>query len=469
MNAFELLDRQNEVIVACGKSRSGIPASVLSTMLSVAFEPEEQVPLIRPDTLAVVLVRRQHIVDCEMDSRSNNPNDVFVDRLLPAPPTSAPEPLPTDLPLSNCMDMAFSDSDDEGKTEDPTEQANISLVRLQNRRLRKRTRDSDEDGSGLLPADDIDNPTLSLSSDAQASSFRPSQMERYVHNAVAHPSLRGKNAQAILESVQQGRQTQFLATPPVLRLAYDFSFHVRGLSLMHFRRFMEELEQQPTMSGVNMTNFGRVNSLHPATPPRTVSDIVEAFNTQLLFADRFYSPLVYSFIKAGATFMEKYAVLSRPDPATCNMLVFWVNSKLGKFRSEVIATNVQTAALIGNEFARNDDHLMELFQAQQERQVTALVASRTSRAAPGSRPSHSRDQRTQKPSAVPRELSSMLPKQGNKTLCMRYISKKGCTGPAPGLCFDPNRAHFRPIALPADAKAFIDKNFFGLGQEYQDL
>ncbi|KAE9067808.1 hypothetical protein PF010_g27318 [Phytophthora fragariae] len=223
------------------------------------------------------------------------------------------------------------------------------------------------------------------------------------------------------------------------------------------------------MSGVNMTNFGRVNSLHPATPPRTVSDIVEAFNTLLLFADRFYSPLVYSFIKAGATFMEKYAVLSRPDPATCNMLVFWVNSKLGKFRSEVIATNVQTAALIGNEFARNDDHLMELFQAQQERQVTALVASRTSRAAPGSRPSHSRDQRTQKPSAVPRELSSMLPKQGNKTLCMRYISKKGCTGPAPGLCFDPNRAHFRPIALPADAKAFIDKNFFGLGQEYQDL
>ncbi|KAE9065346.1 hypothetical protein PF007_g28874 [Phytophthora fragariae] len=375
MNAFELLDRQNEVIVACGKSRSGIPASVLSTMLSVAFEPEEQVPLIRPDTLAVVLVRRQHIVDCEMDSRSNNPNDVFVDRLLPAPPTSAPEPLPTDLPLSNCMDMAFSDSDDEGKTEDPTEQANISLVRLQNRRLRKRTRDSDEDGSGLLPADDIDNPTLSLSSDAQASSFRPSQMERYVHNAVAHPSLR----------------------------------------------------------------------------------------------DRFYSPLVYSFIKAGATFMEKYAVLSRPDPATYNMLVFWVNSKLGKFRSEVIATNVQTAALIGNEFARNDDHLMELFQAQQERQVTALVASRTSRAAPGSRPSHSRDQRTQKPSAVPRELSSMLPKQGNKTLCMRYISKKGCTGPAPGLCFDPNRAHFRPIALPADANAFIDKNFFGLGQEYQDL
>jgi hypothetical protein len=367
------------------------------------------------------------------------------------------------------MDMTFSDSDDGGKAEDQIEQADISLVRLQNRQLRKRTRYADEEAAGLLLSDDADNPTRALPSDAQSSSFRPPQMERYVHDAVAHPSLRGKNAQAILESVQQGRHTQFLASPPVLRLAYDFSFGVRGLSLMHFRRFMEELEQQPTTTGVNMTNFGRSNSLHSATSPRSVSDIVGAFSTLLLFAGKFYSPIVYDFIKAGATFMEKYAVLSRPDTTSCNMLVFWVNSKLGKFRSEVIATNVETAALIGKEFARNDDHLMELFQSQQERQVTALVASRTAKAATSSRPVYPRDQRTQKLSAVPRELSSMLPKQGNKTLCMRYISKKGCTGPAPGQCFDPNRAHFRPIALPADAKAFIDKNFFGLSQEFQDL
>ncbi|OWY92887.1 hypothetical protein PHMEG_00037914 [Phytophthora megakarya] len=54
-------------------------------------------------------------------------------------------------------------------------------------------------------------------------------------------------------------------------------------------------------------------------------------------------------------------------------------------------------------------------------------------------------------------------------MCMRYLSKKGCTGPAPGVCFDPNRAHFKPMALPADAKEFIDKNFLGLAQEFEDL
>jgi hypothetical protein len=52
---------------------------------------------------------------------------------------------------------------------------------------------------------------------------------------------------------------------------------------------------------------------------------------------------------------------------------------------------------------------------------------------------------------------------------MRYLSKKGCSGPNPGQCFDPNRAHFKPLALPADAKSFIDKNFFGLAPDFNDL
>ncbi|EGZ29300.1 hypothetical protein PHYSODRAFT_471632, partial [Phytophthora sojae] len=48
LNALKLVDRQNEVIVACGKSRSGLPASVTTTILSVPFTPDERVPLIRP-------------------------------------------------------------------------------------------------------------------------------------------------------------------------------------------------------------------------------------------------------------------------------------------------------------------------------------------------------------------------------------------------------------------------------------
>ncbi|KAG6611489.1 Calcium-dependent protein kinase isoform 2 [Phytophthora cinnamomi] len=79
LNALELVDRQNEVIVACGKSRSGLPISIITTMLSVPFVPEELVPLIRPDTLDIVHVRRQRIVDCELAGRGNGPSEVFKD------------------------------------------------------------------------------------------------------------------------------------------------------------------------------------------------------------------------------------------------------------------------------------------------------------------------------------------------------------------------------------------------------
>ncbi|KAE8985848.1 hypothetical protein PF004_g20312 [Phytophthora fragariae] len=77
LNALELLDKQNQVIVACGKSRSGLPTSVTTTMLSVPYQPDERVPLIRPDSLSIVHVRRQHIVDCELTAPGKSPADVF--------------------------------------------------------------------------------------------------------------------------------------------------------------------------------------------------------------------------------------------------------------------------------------------------------------------------------------------------------------------------------------------------------
>ncbi|ETP19849.1 hypothetical protein F441_06302 [Phytophthora nicotianae CJ01A1] len=462
LNALELLDKQNEIIVACGKSRTGLSALVSSTMLSVPFVPDETTPLIRPDTLEIVSVRRQHIVDCELDRRGNNAMAVFSDpQLAQLSATATSSMLPNtnrNVLHGNTLDLAFSDSEDEMKTDVPsTVQADIDLVRLQNHPLRNRTREPETERDLLLSEGDV--PTFPAVKEAQSASFRPSAMERFVHDAVVHPSLIGKNARGVLESVQQGSRTQFLATPPVLRLSYDFSFGVRGLSVLHFRRFHHEIDQQPMSSSVNMTNFNRSNALQPATPPKTISDIVGALQTLLLFAEGFYNSTVCNFIKAGLTFMEQFAVSSRPDASISNSLVSWIDYKLGKFRGEIIATNLQTAALIANEFTRNDDRLMERVQAHHQRQLTTLVTSKTTRAPNAPRANISRDKRAPKPSTVPRDLVALLPKQGNKTLCMKYLSKKGCNGPAPGQCFGHNRAQFKPLALPADAKTFIDKTF----------
>ncbi|KAE8981572.1 hypothetical protein PF011_g21965 [Phytophthora fragariae] len=187
LNALELLDRQNEVIVACGKSRSGLPAGVVSTMLSVPFKPNDRVLLIRPDTLDIVSVRRQHIVDCELNGRNNNPCDVFTD---PQANTDVSYLEPS-RDVANGTNLTLSDSDDEGKTEDQlTEQADSNSVRHQNRSLRKRPRAAIADHEDLL-LDDVGVPVLSTTGEAHASAFRPSEMEKLVHVAVAHPSLLG--------------------------------------------------------------------------------------------------------------------------------------------------------------------------------------------------------------------------------------------------------------------------------------
>ncbi|KAG7380379.1 hypothetical protein PHYPSEUDO_007267 [Phytophthora pseudosyringae] len=90
LNSLELLDRQNDTIVACSKIMSALPASVLSTMLIVVpYVPDEKVALIRPDTLKIVYVHRKHIVDCELGRWDTNPADILKDPQFTLPRPSA--------------------------------------------------------------------------------------------------------------------------------------------------------------------------------------------------------------------------------------------------------------------------------------------------------------------------------------------------------------------------------------------
>ncbi|ETO77156.1 hypothetical protein F444_07613 [Phytophthora nicotianae P1976] len=389
LNALELLDKQNQVIVACGKSRSDLPSSVTSTLLSVPYEPDQRVPLIRPDTLAIVYVRRQHIVDCELTARGKTSADVFKDPVLEEKEAAPDTRTNTVMPnvSTNDVDLPFSDSDDEGNASaNTTRQADMDLVRLQNRPLHKRARYADTDIHELFMTSDADGSRRSI---------------------------------------------------PQTLLIWPTS--------------------------------GAPNSLQPANPPANIGEIVDAFGNLLYFAKGFYNTTVCDFIKTGSEFIVEYAAFARPDASTCTMLVYWINSKLGKFRSLIIASNIQAAALVGREFTRSDGLLMELYQGQQDRRVAAIVASGPTRLAPSTKQHHPRKHKTAKASMVPKEHLAVLPKQGNKVMCMRYLSKKGCTGPVPWKCFDPNRAHFKPLALPAGAKSWIDKHFLGLASDFNDL
>ncbi|ETP00354.1 hypothetical protein F441_22226, partial [Phytophthora nicotianae CJ01A1] len=71
LNPTELLQQQDEVIAACRKRRGDIPSSVHS-LLTVPFVPESLVALVRPHDLGVVMVRRQHVLDCLTGTRKKN-------------------------------------------------------------------------------------------------------------------------------------------------------------------------------------------------------------------------------------------------------------------------------------------------------------------------------------------------------------------------------------------------------------
>ncbi|KAE8965699.1 hypothetical protein PR003_g28915 [Phytophthora rubi] len=84
INAVELLEEMDDIIGACTKNR-GIPAKVKNA-LTIPYELYELVEVIRPDTLVLVSVPRQHVVDCSLKKKAKRGTSMF------SPPTGSDDP-----------------------------------------------------------------------------------------------------------------------------------------------------------------------------------------------------------------------------------------------------------------------------------------------------------------------------------------------------------------------------------------
>ncbi|KAG6606623.1 uncharacterized protein IUM83_19069 [Phytophthora cinnamomi] len=144
---------------------------------------------------------------------------------------------------------------------------------------------------------------------------------------------------------------------------------------MHLSPVTPSTLMRATTFGINMTNFSRSNAIQQPAQASTIGEIVDALDALLRFGTCFYNSAVLNFIKASRTFMAGYASFGCPDPVTCNMLVFWLNNKFGKFRSQVISHGIDEATKISSEFTRHDNQLMELYQAQQERRIASMLSA----------------------------------------------------------------------------------------------
>ncbi|RLN94760.1 hypothetical protein BBJ28_00005286 [Nothophytophthora sp. Chile5] len=407
LNPLELLQQQNVVCKACRKRRSSIPAAITS-LLTIPFHADTLVPLLHPRDLHVVHVRRQHVLDVQMDSGKKSKGDLYHD-----PPSTGSTERPA---TRSAASVAPSTHADDISLSSGSDGEDIVEVVQQNRALGKRasrstSRPYSSDGSAS------DHNASDIEIDRAKGTFRPSLTQRRVHQAIVHNRYQGKPSLSLLEHMQQSAHVLFPATPPVLRGLYDVGFGTRGLSVMHCRR-ATPLDRMTAMeTAINMTDFSEKNALRPATIPTCRSDVGDALRALRIFGRRFYNRQVLDLIEEAISFID------------------------------------------------HDDALVEL---RDLRNTPLLSESSPSRPRNATEPGR-RIERVRRPSNIPGAVLAVLPTMGGKRLCMKYLSSVGCPGNGRGGCFDIRRGHYRPNQLPAEVKALIEERYHGLAPAFQDL
>ncbi|ETP05460.1 hypothetical protein F441_17929 [Phytophthora nicotianae CJ01A1] len=475
MNANELVMLMDEVSVQCGKSRTALPSKV--TKLLPQFQLFVQ-------TLLVISVPRQHVLDCSLNKKGRKKN-------MFGPPASTPKPVPekrknttpgdgrpatrrkTLEAKDNSAPEAISAVELSPDVEEDDEEADVRAVRRQNRAFEDGLRVG---GRGGVGANAPIGGTVACMAPFHAgdegrgrasTAFRPTAIEQGIHNAIGHPDHQGKDGQCILECAQQARGTHFQATPPVLRGAFDFGFYIRGLSVMHFTSIPRRSTLSIAANMANMTDFSRKNTLLPVTTEPVYTGLTDILSNLCQFGRHFYNDETVSVLRAAATFVEDFADGSEPDQDTTIRLMQWIDRKLGKFRGLVVSDGHDAAVHVKREYCIQDSLLSD----QNWR------AHSNARRSPGSQ-SSSREKhgstgetrQTKNAGGIPASVQRTLPKQGSQELCLKFLSKVGCRGKdGLGKCFSKLRAHFRPSSLSQEAKELVVQRWGGLAAEFTDL
>ncbi|OWZ02362.1 LOW QUALITY PROTEIN: hypothetical protein PHMEG_00026087 [Phytophthora megakarya] len=340
----------------------------------------------------------------------------------------------------------------------------LQEVQLMDRTLGKRNRGQDRERSitraRLLH---VNSDNISDSEEDQGrGSFRPSATQRRVSRSILHSRFQGKSPRYVLERMQQSNNAPFLRFPPVCRGLWEFGFLARGLTLMHCRP--ADLWDQRNTLRVAPAATSRSDV---SGALRSLRIFAQEFYTRLsissmphlrIFAQEFYVDTVIDLIDAALTFVERYKGVYEADAVGWKLLAFWVTSKFGKFRSFIVSRDHKSSQEVQHEFSRTDEDLLELLDIR--------LAHRNSDHTPhAKRTSHDTTRRSERPprqSSVPGHVLSALPRQGDKRLCMKWISAMGCPDNGKGGCFDSKRAHFRPASIPDIVLEFIKEKYNGL-------
>ncbi|KAE9025313.1 hypothetical protein PR001_g12461 [Phytophthora rubi] len=321
----------DEVCAQCDKSRSGLPSKVAKS-LSIAFDAEATVPIIRPDTLAVLAVPRQHVLDCALAKKGNKGAAVF----------NLPQPSSTKS-ASNKRKASNADG------ERPLTRQRVQMTAS--------TADAAAPVSSNLTTSDAkhDDATDVQAVLLQNRSFaQPSPDSAGFDGSTADPNAMMALANKMIHALDDNRgrsSTTFRPTALGQHNALDHPDHQ-----------------------VNMTDFSKKNGFPAVTTEPSYTVLLDALTNLRQFGRTFYNAETVDVLNAAIRFIEEFADGGEPDHETTKRLLLWINMKMGEFRGLVISEGLAAAVCISGEFSLQDPLLAELLYGLQTPKLDTLTA-----------------------------------------------------------------------------------------------
>ncbi|OWY93517.1 hypothetical protein PHMEG_00037062 [Phytophthora megakarya] len=191
--------------------------------------------------------------------------------------------------------------------------------------------------------------------------------------------------------------------------------------------------------------------------------LVGAVDVLYNIARHLYQPVVHQTLEAAETFLGELRVTDLPvSPSALTEIASWIDDQLELFRIYIADDNWARAATIQSHFSASHESFVRVHQAILRQDVFSAV-----KAAKADTVRNVRSNRVNvqdKRVTIPVDVRKALPKQGQKEICLRFLSAQGCRGKN-GICIIKHLCHFKPATLPEIVRDFIINNYGGLSAD----
>jgi len=306
--------------------------------------------------------------------------------------------------------------------------------------------------------------------------FRPSAMQSAIHRTLVNGAYYMASPLVFLETLQTDLEHHpIVPHPAVLRGLYSWEFGTRGLSILHFARRARQ-ERRDAARQNNLADFSLKNGLPRAIQPRELGAVIDALEILGRVVRLVYKTFVNDVVIAALDCVRALADNQDDMPASSlDEIVDWIDHRLQNVRACVSRQDLAAVSSVIADFDASSSAHQRLLNVIIEQRIDQRIEEKLNKQRssaqprlsihPGIRPNDSTHKERRAP---PEAVLSALPIEGGKSMCMRFISKMRCHSTNDG-CWNNTRGHFKPNHLPPVVKSYINKQYGGLRDGFQDL